>query len=134
MSETLYIKNDLEDYAKDISVDESTERASREQLIDELLPDSARYEIYSTGGWQGTLGIVIECDDYIWLIKEPFGSCGVCDGLLGASDKVGYGKKMLRNAYCFESTELAIRFLGEIDGWQWEEIEHGVREILEGWE
>lgn len=126
----LYIKNDLGDYANtDIN---DPDGYSRIDYLRAILPDSAEIDVYSTGGYQGTMGFVIRLDEYIWLIKEAFGSCALCDGFID-SHKVEYAESMCRNAYCFEDEKLARMFLTEkIDNgeYMWERIATKMRELI----
>lgn len=130
--ENLYVRNDLEDYAE-TPTRKMSRHPKRSELIGALLPASADIDFYSTGGYQGHMGFVIKLDGYIWLLPESYGSCSVCDGLLSASDKLEYGRSMLRNAYCFETEREAKQFLNEkrVDGtWKWRKIAGEMHEMI----
>lgn len=130
-----YIKKDLTDYEVDNPVvDDERYYTSRTDVIEALLPEEAEIHVHSTGNYQGSMGFVIELDDYLWLIKESYGSCSYCDGFIGSKDEMEYGLSMLRNAYCLESKKDAHLFLDHIrheDSWGWGSIADGVIDILE---
>jgi len=127
-----YLGLDLEDYATDPPLEEQDDRYwSRTNIIRELLPDTADVEVYSTGGYQGEMGFVIGLDGYYWLIKETYGSCSFCDGLLGADDSLEYGRSILRNAYAFDSEADARAFLREQDGYIWDRIKNEMAGLLD---
>lgn len=133
MSE-LYLGKDLEAYVEDEQVAEKHPR--RGDLVRGLLPDSATINIYSSGGYQGMMGFAIDLDDHIWLIKESYGSCSYCDGLIGSGDRISYGISMLRNAYCFESIDDAVEFVDDAsdndDGYYgWDRISGGLIDELQ---
>jgi len=129
----LYIKNDLGDYAyTDI---DDPDGYGRTDYLRAILPNSAEVEVYSTGGYQGTMVFVIRLDDYLWVIKEAYGSCNLCDGFVGRGDghKIEYAESMCRNAYCFESEDDAIKFLKQKDedgGYIWEKVANKAIEML----
>ena len=128
----LYIKNDLADYADERATCPSP--ATRGQIVRALLPD-AEIRTHSTGSYQGTMGFVIHLYDYVWLIKEAYGSCSYCDGLLATENKISYGISMLNNAYCFETTDDALTFLSRtdelVDEWGWKDVRHGMIDEVE---
>lgn len=129
----LYIKNDLEDYASNDIPSVEWGSPHRSELLESAVdPDSM--EFYSTGGYQGKMVFALDAGGYIWLVKEAFGSCSVCDGLLAADDDWEYTKKMLRNAYCFESKKDAIDFLDtklETEGWYWNDVAREGKDCVE---
>lgn len=132
--ENLYLGRDLEDYASPPSTSFNSRRPGREEVVRALLPDSATIKTYHPGGYSGAMGFVIYLDDYIWLIKEYYGSCNLCDGMLAASDKIKYGRSILRNAYCLESEEDAIEFLNNRiaqSDYGWRKIAPDMQEIIE---
>lgn len=111
--DNLYLGKDLGDYADldDVENPERSYQGSRAYYLNEILPDSATILTYRVGSYQGTMGIVITLDDYLWVIKEAYGSCGHCDGYLGAEDKAEYALSICRNAYCFERKTDARDFI-----------------------
>lgn len=129
----LYIKNDLGDYA-DTNIDDP-DGYGRTPYLKAILPDSAKLSTYSTGGYQGTMVFVIRLDGYLWVIKEAYGSCNLCDGFVGrgGSHKIEYAESMCRNAYCFESEDAAVEFLKQKDkdgGYIWEKVASKAIEML----
>jgi hypothetical protein len=129
----LYIKNDLTDYVEYPS--NGVDGYARTDYIKAILPEKADIEVYNHGSYQGTLGFVIRLDGYYWLIKEHYGSCSVCDSMMAADDKIEYAKSILRNAYCIENEENAIKFLimKEEDGsYGWRNIAPEMRDIVRG--
>jgi len=79
--------------------------------------DSDEISVVREGGYQGTLLFIFEVDGYIWLLKDSYGSCSNCDGLL-AAERGGsyrdYTRGMIRNAYAFSTSNDAIRFLNDM--------------------
>lgn len=125
----LYLGKDLGDYANtDVS---EVDGYGRTTWLKAILPNSADINVYSTGGYQGTKGYVIYLDDYTWIIKEAYGSCSYCDGMIGADDKAEYALSMCRNAYCLENKKDAIRFLDNQDGWGWDKIRSNLKEMIQ---
>lgn len=127
------LKRDLHDYAdKPDEYDKIIH--SRIDLIERLLPDGAEIEHYRQRGYQGKMGIVVWVDEYTWVIKESFGSCAYCDGLLAADDPVEYGMSMLRDAYAFETDDDAVEFVQQkLDDevYMWNNIGREIIRILE---
>ena len=137
MSDNLYLKRDLTDYAVDVGDEEG--RYGRNSYLEAVLPDEAEIEVYSTGGYQGTQGYAITLDGYYWIIKEAYGSCSYCDAFLNAQQSadqtaVEYIHSMMRNSYCFESLDDALQFLQEKDDpyeyYRWPRIASEVAENL----
>ena len=128
------IKKDLADYAQDkLESEERPLMVDREDAMRELLPDNAEIDVYSTGGWQGSMGFVIWLDDYTWVIKEAYGSCSYCDEFIGTSDKAEYMRSVMRNAYCFRDNEDAIEFLEakqENDTFIWGQVARHMVELI----
>jgi hypothetical protein len=115
VDETLYEKDDLADYARLSNVTDSGGRYSGPSR-QTLLKDALGVEVKSvcSGGYQGTWLFILVVNDTLWLLKDSYGSCSYCDGLMGASgdDAVrDYAENMMRNAYAFESKNDAVRFL-----------------------
>jgi len=110
-----YVKNDLIDYADVENIDRSGYTSSRSTLLKESLGLSDReLKSYTYGSYQGTMLFVFEVGGYIWLLRDSYGSCSYCDGLLGSSDVRTYATSMMNNAYCFESKNDAVRFLNQV--------------------
>lgn len=133
-NERLYLRNDLEDHADD-TISSVEDQYSRAAIMRELLPERADVFVYSTGGYQGTMGFVIRnVDGYVWVLKEGFGSCSYCDGLLGADNAADYGRSMMRNAYCFKDESDAVQFIEEMreNGvWGWHRVGEPLIEELQ---
>jgi len=120
---TLQVKADLEDLAVaeaewDYEWDYSH---SRSEILASMLPN---FDIESkcTGGYQGTYVFRLDGPEYVWLLRDSYGSCSYCDGLINNGNPYGYGVSMLRNAYAFESEDDAQRFLEAVDNWRWERV------------
>lgn len=114
-----YVKADLEDYADlDELLDDDAEEyrsptLGRSEILEKAL-DLERdvdFDSYCTGGYQGTYLFVFEKGGYLWLLKDSYGSCSYCDGLLASENSASYGISMMRNAYAFENENDAVRFL-----------------------
>lgn len=135
----LYLQRDLTDYADEYTKEKPY--ISRKKLLRNMLPDDAAIDHHTTGGYQGLHGYVIVLDGYWWLLKDAYGSCSYCDGLLSAAqdspEKVEeYGLSMMRNAYCFDTEADARAFLdakvSDEDhwGWGWPEIADGMLNVM----
>lgn len=72
----------------------------------------------SVGGYQGTHYAIIEHKDFIFLWRDDFGSCCLCDGLDGCDDVYGlmYIKQTLSegNTLQFWSLEQAKEYVKEV--------------------
>ena len=126
----LYLKKDLTDYSE---LPTEVDGYTRTDYIKAILPEKATIDAHSVGSYQGTMGIVIGLDGYYWLIKEHYGSCSYCDGMLGAESKIEYAESILRNAYCLPDEETALRFLAckeEESSYGWNDITPEMREIV----
>jgi len=155
-TEQLYLKADLEDHA-DLSSIERDEEGRLRYGRSDLLGAALDADVHTTcsGGYQGTYGFVLVVDDTLWVIKDSYGSCSVCDGLLAAHDRDGrpyrvedpdeldcenvqnYAQSMMRNAYAFDNKNDAVRFVHEasegnldVSGWSWGDIAEGVIEDI----
>lgn len=132
----LQLKKDLGDFATHGV--ELSDYPSRSEVVKKLL-NSPKMEVHSVGDYQGTLGFVIKTGGYIWVIKEHYGSCALCDGFISAKregNAVEYGRSILRNAYCFDDVSDAQAFvalMAEQDAYGWGCIEDGLLEILADW-
>lgn len=127
---TLYRKHDLTNYATTPTAE--MDRYSRSDILKTMLPDSAEMETVSTGGYQGWMGFIIHLDGYVWLIKDGYGSCSYCDGLLAADNAASYGESMMRNVYCFDTGSDAATFVTEQDGYAWNEVADDILAHLNG--
>lgn len=158
-----YLKADAEDRAdlsriqRDDEGNYTPEKISsprRDALLEVVLDTEVRS--VRNGRYQGTMGFVFVVDGLLWLLKDSFGSCAVCDGLMGARDDDGhawgntdpedltcthvreYTASMLRNAYAFESKNDAVRFLHQAEddeleaaGWSWRDIADDMIDVLD---
>ena len=147
------LKEDLADRANldEIGLNEKDRPTFRRST---LLEDALGVEVltYSTGGYQGTMTFVLVCDGLLWVIKDAYGSCSHCDGLLAArrNARDGYGKdrtwdlepirdyaeSMMNNAYAFDSANDAVRFVHEQAGdasysWGWGSVADGTIENID---
>lgn len=156
--DNLYLKADLEDHA-DLSRIERDEENRLRYSRSDLLEAALDTEVHTTcsGGYQGTYGFVLVMDGLLWVIKDSYGSCSVCDGLLAAHDQDGrpyrvedpeeldcenvrnYALVMMRNAYAFDNKNDAVRFVhkaedGDLDvwGWSWGNVSEGIIEDING--
>jgi len=127
MATNLYHKYDLGDYA---TTPTNSGNCSRSDLLKAMLPDKADIDTVSTGGYQGHLGFIIRLDGFTWVLKDAYGSCEYCDGLLGADDAASYGQSMMRNAYCFDSNDDAATFVRQQDGWGWDSLADDLLDTL----
>jgi hypothetical protein len=129
----LYVKDDLADYANIEAVHGSEHTLpSRGSLLEMAL--GVEPTTVCSGGYQGTYLFIVVVNDTLWLIKDAYGSCSYCDGLLAqrvrkhkADDEEEkeelqreedenlqqYARSMMNNAYAFESKNDAVRFLDE---------------------
>lgn len=155
----LYEKDDLADYAAVEAVNGSDSEyglPSRSDLLEMAL--DVEPTTVCSGGYQGTYLFILVVNDTLWLIKDSYGSCSYCDGLLAqqvrtysADDEEEkaelqqeedenlqqYARSMMNNAYAFESKNDAVRFLHEKDddrsyshGWA-AVAEDGISELSE---
>lgn len=110
--DNLLIKNDLIDYANtNVAIDYYS---SRKNGIKSVLPDTAEVEQIAKGGYQGVVAKVSTTQDgYIWLMDDYYGSCSMCDGLIGEGKT--YIERLLREARCFSSPEDAIQYIRSSD-------------------
>jgi len=120
----LQVKADLEDRAVNASEAEWESEygsPSRLAILKGMLPD---FEIESecTGGYQGTYVFRLDGSEYVWLIRDSYGSCSHCDGLIDHPEPYNYGVQMVRNAYAFESEEVAVEYLNLVDNWRWDRV------------
>lgn len=150
-TEQLYLKADLEDRAGLDSItlnEEGRLRHSRSSLLEDAL--GVEPKVTCSGGYQGTYTFVLVVDDILWVIKDSYGSCGLCDGLLHAKNYTGrddkeegleavrnYAQSMMRNAYAFDNKNDAVRFVhqaaeGDLDvsGWAWSDVDEGTIESI----
>lgn len=108
---------------------------SRTEMLKQAL-DIDTIHCTAHGSWQGSYGFVFVYDGYVWLIKEYYGSCALCDGVLACDNTEQarqYAKSMMQNAYAFESKNDAVRFLHlreEDDSWGWGRLVDGMIEDL----
>lgn len=113
--ETLYVRADLEEYADLDAIDDdpsSWGTPSRSELLQQSLGlDSVEIHVASTGGYQGEKLFVFRTGGYYWLVKDSYGSCSHCDGLLAADHASEYATTMLRDAYAFTDAGDTIAFL-----------------------
>lgn len=115
-----YKKRDLEDLA-DLSGIDELDTSGRwscpsrgELLVATLEISDDDYTAINHGSYQGTLLFVFETGGDLWLLKDAYGSCSHCDGLLSCDDDdeyKNYATKMFRNAYAFEGQAEAKAFL-----------------------
>jgi hypothetical protein len=105
---TLYIRNDLGDYA-DETVDLPDYMRSREDALEQVLPDEATVKVSPMKGYQGTVVIVVWLDGYIWTTHDRYGSCSGCDYFMGNPKK--WTEQQLREFVCFENEENAHHYL-----------------------
>lgn len=126
-NDTHYVKTDLEDRANFRNVENHADDdgiinrgpGRTELLADVLGKDTHEIRKVREGGYQGTILFVFRHAGYVWLVKDSYGSCSHCDGYLAADDDESYKKyarSMCRNAYAFESTDDAVRFLHKKSG------------------
>lgn len=157
----LYEKDDLADYANVENVNGRGSEyglPSRSDLLEMAL--DVEPTTVCSGGYQGTYLFILVVNDTLWLIKDAYGSCSYCDGLLAqevrkhsAEDEAEkeelqseeddnlrqYARSMMNNAYAFEDKNDAVRFLHEKtpdeDGrWHhgWEAVaEDGIEKLSE---
>lgn len=115
-----YLKVDLEDYADLEAIDDDPEswgQPSRSEILQQSLGlNSGEIKSICSGGYQGEWLFVFRIGGYLWLLKDSYGSCPVCDGLLAADHAKHYAEGMMRNAYAFDDDNEAVRFLHEKDG------------------
>jgi len=125
-----YIKNDLIDYA-DMNGFHNYTGHKRDDAIRHVLPDSATLFSEYRGSYQGELVLLIECDGYVWLHFDYFGSCSHCDPFL--DNEKSWTEKMLREAYCFENSDDLRTYLDESDDirWSFEALKDDIREMLD---
>jgi hypothetical protein len=126
----LQLKKDLHDHAVSEENFEGVEYRTREKLLRKILQPEWM-EGTSTGGYSGTLGFVIEEDDKVWIIKEAYGSCEYCDGLLAAESAYTYTMSMLKNAYCFGDYTDAYEAIKLMNGFYWQQIKNDLLNIIE---
>lgn len=128
---------DLGDYADYSDIQDTTQRSG---LVEGALNlEEREYERVSTGSYQGTVLFVFRKGGYIWLLKDNYGSCNLCDGLIGNPDPVQYARSMFRDAYAFQNKEKTKLFLeSRIDNdfrsaYEWEALGasaiHAVRSL-----
>lgn len=156
----LYQKADLADHADLSNVDGRGNEyglPSRSGLLEMAL--GVEPKTVCSGGYQGTYLFILVVDDTLWLIKDSYGSCSYCDGLLAqevrtysAEDEAEkeelqteedenlrqYAESMMNNAYAFEDKNDAVRFLDakapEDASWYhgWESVaEDGIEKLSE---
>lgn len=157
----LYEKADLADHADIENVDGRGSEygvPSRSDLLEMAL--GVEPTTVCSGGYQGTYLFILVVEDTLWLIKDSYGSCSYCDGLLAqqvrtysADDEAEkeelqseedenlqqYARSMMNNAYAFTSKNDAVRFLhekapDEDQSWfhGWESVaEDGISELSE---
>lgn len=149
--ETHYLKADLEDYADVESItlnEDGRVRHGRTSLLENAL--DAEVHTTCSGGYQGTYTFVLVAGGLLWVIKDSYGSCGLCDGLLHAKNYEGrdspqdaleavrnYAESMMRNAYAFDNKNDAVRFVHEaaagdldVSGWAWSDVDDGTIEAI----
>lgn len=157
----LYQKADLADHAdlSNVSGGDSKHGVpSRSRLLEMAL--GVDPTVVSSGGYQGTMVFIMVVQDTLWLVKDSYGSCSYCDGLMaqkvrtyGVNDEEEraelqaeedenlrqYAESMMNNAYAFEAKNDAVRFLNEkapdVEGnWYhgWESVaEEAIEELNE---
>jgi hypothetical protein len=145
----LYRKADLADHADLSRIDRSVGShwpPNRSDLLREALDTNV--EGVCSGGYQGTWVFILVVDDILWLLKDSYGSCSYCDGLLAAADLDGrsyrtdeeelgaenvrqYAESMMNNAYAFESKNDAVRFIARVDGYGWRDVRSDTIETLD---
>lgn len=112
-----YQKADLEEHADLEAIDDDPEswgNPSREEILQQSLGlDDGEIVSVCSGGYQGEYLFVFRSGEYLWLLKDSYGSCSYCDGLLAADHAKSYAEGMMRNAYAFEDDNEAVRFLHE---------------------
>jgi len=148
----LYEKDDLADRAELSNVNGCESEyglPSRSDLLEMAL--GVEPTTVCSGGYQGTYLFILVVDDTLWLIKDSYGSCSYCDGLLaqqvltyGADTEEEkeelqseedenlqqYARSMMNNAYAFTSKNDAVRFLQEKDDDRM--YSHGWAAVAEG--
>lgn len=130
-----YVKADLEDFANlDAIEDGEWGHPSRETiLMQSLALDDCEIQSACTGGYQGTYLFTFYTGNYLWIIRDSYGSCALCDGLIGAEHASEYALTMMRNAYAFESENDAVEFLTEKTeseySYRWSLAEQGIDAI-----
>ncbi len=123
-SEKTYIEKDLSEYA----LISNLSGCSRNEAMESVLPNEAKIETASIGGYEGKLVIVIKLDGYIWMHNDYYGSCGYCDGFL--ENEKEWTEDMLRKMYCFKTVEDALQYINETDDYSWEDLKSKTKEIL----
>lgn len=129
----LYEKDDLANYADLSNVDGRGSEyglPSRSDLLEMAL--GVEPTTVSSGGYQGTYLFIFVVEDTLWLLKDSYGSCSYCDGLLsqrvndysydGSEEEAQseedenlrqYAESMMNNAYAFTDKNDAVWFLHE---------------------
>lgn len=127
MSEEYSVLADASDYAdmSRVTVDSDSYRSydSRGQLLSDVLDTVVSSE--RVGRWDGTVVFCYTAGDYLWLCRDHFGSCSVCDGFIASETEDAYrqyAETLLSNSYAFESKQDAHDF-----------IDHQSGDALYGW-
>lgn len=101
MSDKPYVEADLIDYA-DLG-DGWNAGWTREEAINNALPDDALVSFKRSGRYQGEYALVVLLDDCIWVETGSYGSCSGCDAFQRHREEEA--KRILRDAYCFKREE-----------------------------
>jgi len=98
---------------------EITRQRSRKAGLNKLLPNDAQVEMVRSGGYQGTLYIVVKHGESYYLLNDHYGSCTGCD--LYMSDPEKWVKNVLTDSKKFETRLEAVKYLldEESHGWSW---------------
>jgi len=126
-------KADLEDSAlndHEVEFESKYGNPGRVDILKNILP-SYEIETACTGGYQGTYVFRLDGPEYIWLIRDSYGSCSYCDGLIDNPDPYNYGIQMLRNGYAFESEDDAVQFLKLVGNFRWERVKGIALELFD---
>jgi hypothetical protein len=140
-TDRLYVRADLEDYADLDRIHDDPDswgNPSRLELLEQSLGlDEFDIKSARAGSYQGQMLFIFRTAGYIWLLKDSYGSCSHCDGLLAADHASEYAETMMRDAYAFTSIEDVREFIeAKIDGdeygiYKWEELADEVLDVLD---
>lgn len=120
------IQYDLQDHADLSGIEHDgryTPRQSRAQLAAEALGlDADEITTVRHGSYQGEIVLLFRYDRYTVVLKDSYGSCSVCDGVLACSDSEqlrSYTERMLANADVYLTDDGAVEGVQAKEGYYW---------------